>query len=157
EGEPIEVTQDPRAKYNLAFSPDGSRIAYTVWSEDHWYTYTVSTRGGKPELFLQNAAGLTWLDEKQLLFSRVKAGVQMGILTGALDKGDLREIYLPANERGMAHCAYSSPDLKWALVEEMDPEWKPCRLIPMTGGSLGSQVGPPGGCTSAAWSPDGAW
>ena len=29
-GEPVQVTHDPRPKYGLAFSPDGSRIAYTV-------------------------------------------------------------------------------------------------------------------------------
>ena len=30
-GEPVQVTHDPRPKYGLAFSPDGSRIVYTVW------------------------------------------------------------------------------------------------------------------------------
>ena len=29
-GEPVQLTHDPRPKYGLAFSPDGSRIAYTV-------------------------------------------------------------------------------------------------------------------------------
>src|SRR5262245_26341733 len=33
-----------------------------------------------------------------------------------------------------------------------------CRLVPMGGGSLGQQIGPPGGqCMFAAWSPDGTW
>ncbi len=30
DGEARRVTNDPRIKYNLAFSPDGSQIAYTV-------------------------------------------------------------------------------------------------------------------------------
>ncbi len=29
DGEPIQVTHDPRPKYGIAFSPDGARIAYT--------------------------------------------------------------------------------------------------------------------------------
>ena len=57
----------------------------------------------------------------------------------------------------MAHYSYPSPDRKWALVVEMDPQWHPCRLVPFSGGSLGKQVGPSGACTSAAWSPDGNW
>ena len=57
----------------------------------------------------------------------------------------------------MAHYSFPSPDRKWALVVEMDPDWLPCRLIPLAGGSPGRQVGPPGACTSAAWSPDGTW
>ena len=30
DGEARRLTDDPRVKYNLAFSPDGSQIAYTV-------------------------------------------------------------------------------------------------------------------------------
>ena len=30
-GEPVQVTHDPRPKYDIAFSPDGARIAYTVF------------------------------------------------------------------------------------------------------------------------------
>src|SRR5262249_53171718 len=29
-GEPIQVTHDPHQKYGVSFSPDGSRIAYTI-------------------------------------------------------------------------------------------------------------------------------
>jgi WD40 repeat protein len=32
-----------------------------------------------------------------------------------------------------------------------------CRLAPLDGSSAGQQVGPPGSCTFAAWSPDGEW
>jgi len=40
----------------------------------------------------------------------------------------------------------------------MDGGWRPCRVAPFDGSSLGKQVGPtPSQCTSAAWSPDGAW
>jgi len=46
------------------------------------------------------------------------------------------------------------------LLVEMDQDhlWLPCRLVPRDGASTGRQVGPPrGGCTFAAWSPDGKW
>ena len=154
-GEPIQVTHDPRLKYNLAFSPDGSQIAYTVI--DAWDTYTVSSLGGDSRLFLPNASGLSWLDKHRLLFSEIKTGIHMGIVTAREDRSEHREIYFPAKERGMAHYSYLSPDAKWVLVAEMDPQWHPCRLIPFSGDSPGRLVGPPGACMSAAWSPDGAW
>ncbi len=155
DGEPVQLTHDPRLKYNLAFSPDGSRIAYTVM--DTWETYTVSSLGGESKLFLPNASGLSWLDQHRLLYSEIKTGVHMGIVTAAEDRSEHREIYFPAEERGMAHYSYPSPDRKWVLVAEMNPQWHPCRLIPFSGDSVGRLVGPPGVCTSAAWSPDGDW
>jgi DNA-binding winged helix-turn-helix (wHTH) protein/Tol biopolymer transport system component len=154
-GEPVQLTHDPRQKYNLAFSPDGSRIAYTVM-EKGWHTYTVSTLGGDSKLFLPNAAGLSWLDPHHLLFSEFKTGVHLGIVTAGEDRSEHREIYFPAEERMMAHYSYRSPDQKWVLLAEMNPQWQPCRLVPFSGGP-GRQVGPPGACTSTAWSPDGNW
>jgi Tol biopolymer transport system component len=154
-GEPVQVTHDPRLKYKLAFSPDGSQIAYTV--ADSWDTYTVSSLGGDSRLFLPNASGLSWLGEHRLLFSEINTGVHMGIVTAREDRSEHREIYFPSEQRGMAHYSYPSPDTRWVLVAEMDPQWHPCRLIPFSGDSRGRLVGPPGACTSAAWSPDGAW
>jgi len=157
-GEPVQLTHDPRLKYNLAFSPDGSRIAYTVLEDQlGWNTYTISSLGGDPRLLLPNAGGLTWLDDRRLLFSETKRVPHMGIVTATENRSEHREIYFPTHERAMAHYSYASPDRKWALVVEMDPDWLPCRLVPLAGSSPGRQVGPPGSCTSAAWSPDGGW
>ena len=157
-GEPIRVTHDPRPKYNIAFSPDGSRIAYSVFpaASKLFDTYTVSTFGGDSQRFLPNSAGLSWLDERHLLFSQIKTGIHMGIVTANADRSSLREVYFPSLERGMAHYSYLSPDRKWILLQEMNPAWRPCRLVPFSGGSEGREVGPPGAtCTAAAWSPDG--
>ncbi|HZQ55926.1 MAG TPA: winged helix-turn-helix domain-containing protein [Bryobacteraceae bacterium] len=158
-GEPVQVTNDPRLKYNVAFSPDGSRIAYTVFEAGAaaWNTYTVSSLGGAPQLLLSNAAGLTWLDEDRLLFSAVKKGIHMGIVTASENRSDYHSVYFSPRNRAMAHYSFASPDRKWALVAEMDPDWQVCRLVPLDGSSEGSQVGPPGPCTAAAWSPDSRW
>ena len=155
-GEPVQVTHDPRPKYDIAFSPDNSQIAYTAMG--HLFeTYTVSSLGGDSQLMFPNAAGLSWLDDRHLLFSQIKTGVHMGVVTSSADRSGLREIYYPARERGMAHYSYLSPDKKWVLLAEMDPQWHRCRVVPFAGGSPGRQVGPDGACTSAAWSPDGKW
>jgi DNA-binding winged helix-turn-helix (wHTH) protein/Tol biopolymer transport system component len=159
DGEAVQLTRDPRWKYGLAFSPDGSRIAYTVSERgpSGWKTFTVPTLGGEPSLLLANASGVTWLDQRRLLFSEIIAGEHMGVVTATANRSDYRKIYFPQNERGMVHVSYASPDRRWALALEMDPEWHPCRLIPLDGSSPGYQVGPRGKCTSAAWSPDGKW
>ena len=161
DGDPVQVTHDPRQKYGIAFSPDGARIAYSVIPSgpNLFQTYTVSPLGGDSELLLQNSAGLTWLDNGRVMFSQIRgAGVHMGIVTSKTDGSDLREVYLPAHDRGMAHYSYLSPDGKWVLMVEMISSWKPCRVVPFAGGSLGRQVGPPDApCEAAAWSPDGKW
>ncbi|HUA18488.1 MAG TPA: hypothetical protein VMB25_07065, partial [Bryobacteraceae bacterium] len=161
DGEPVQVTHDPRLKYGIAFSPDGARIAYTVTPRppNLFQTYTVSALGGDSELLLQNAAGLTWLDNSRVLFSQINGpGVHMGIVTSRTDGSDQRVIYFPALDRGMAHYSYLSPDRKSVLLAEMNPAWQPCRVVPFSGHSLGRPVGPPGApCLSAAWSPDGKW
>ena len=84
----------------------------------------------------------------------------MGIVTATESRSDRREIYFPANESGMAHYSYASPDNRSVLIVEMDQTHafhQPCRLVPFDGSSAGRQVGPRGTCTSAAWSPDGKW
>lgn len=160
-GEAKRLTDDPRLKYNLAFSPDGSQIAYTVLDRGSWATYTVPVLGGGPKLLLNNAAGLTWLDGQQLLFSEIRSGVHMGIVTGTVARDDFRVLYFPSHERAMAHYSYASPDRKSALVVEMNGngrgEWGPCRLISLDGRFATRSIGPEGACTSAGWSPDGTW
>ena len=158
-GEAKRVSDDGRLKYNVAFSLDGDEIAYTVLAPPNWETYRVSVLGGDSQLLLKNAAGLSWLDRKQLLYSEVRSGVHMGVVTGTLTHGDFRALYFPTHERAMAHFSYASPDRESALVVEMTGQggWGPCRLISLNGRSAVRQIGPEGGCTSAGWSPDGSW
>jgi DNA-binding winged helix-turn-helix (wHTH) protein len=159
DGEPRRLTNDGRLKYGLAFSPDGSEIAYSVLEPPTFSTYTVSIFGGESHLLLRNAAGLNWLDSHRLLFSQIRSGIHLGVVTATEARADFREIYYPAHERGMAHYSYPSPNRKWALVVEMDGngEWAPCRLVSIDGGSPARSIGPSVSCTSAGWSPDGTW
>jgi DNA-binding winged helix-turn-helix (wHTH) protein/Tol biopolymer transport system component len=158
-GEARMLTNDPRPKYGLAYSPDGSQIAYTVMAESVFATYAISVLGGNPHLLLNNAAGLTWLDPEHWLFSRFRSGLHLGIVTSGVTGDHLREVYYPPHERAMAHYSYASPDRRSALVVEMDGqgEFTLCRLISLEGDAQARPVGPKGECTSAGWSPDGAW
>src|SRR5258705_1802751 len=152
DGEPVQLTHDSRQKYGPTFSPDGSRILYTVPA---WATYTVSPLGGEPALFLNNASCVTWLDRRSILFSEANPprSTHMRVVTAYEDRSDLRSIYFPNDVRGMVHLSYPSPDRAWALVLEMNPVWQPCRVVPLDGASAGRRVGPTGKCTAAAWLP----
>ncbi len=157
EGDPVELTHDAKIKMSPVFSPDGSRIAYTV----PWDTWIVPVLGGEPRLMLPNASGLTWIDRQRALFSEIKKGIHMAIVTASESRGEARDIYVPPREDGMAHRSYLSPDGKSVLLAEMDEKggWLPCRLVPFDARQpTGRPVGPPqASCTSAAWSLDGHW
>jgi DNA-binding winged helix-turn-helix (wHTH) protein/Tol biopolymer transport system component len=158
DGQPVQLTHDLLHKMSPVFSPDGSRIAYTIGAK--WDTWEVPTMGGEPRLMLANASGLTWKDEHHVLFSEIKTGRHMGLVAATDIRADEHDIYLPQDEAGMAHRSALSPDRRWLLVAEMDSVhgWLPCRLLPADGSTSGKSVGPPGShCTSATWSPDGRW
>jgi serine/threonine protein kinase/Tol biopolymer transport system component len=159
DGEPVELTHDSRMKLSPIFSPDGSRIAYgTV---DPFDTWEVPVLGGQPRLMLPNSSSLTWIDGgKRLLFSEIKEGIHMVVVTANEGRGDSKPLYAPPSNRGMAHHSYLSPDGHSLLIVEMDyrGSFLPCQVIPWQGSAKPLVVGPPGGaCTSAAWSPDGKW
>jgi eukaryotic-like serine/threonine-protein kinase len=158
-GEPVQLTHDDSHKMSPVFSPDGSRIAYSVGGP--WDTWVVPVLGGEPRLWLPNASGLGWIGKSKLLFSEIKNGVlHMAIVTSDESRAGSRDLFVPRHERGMAHRSYPSPDGKRMLLVEMNERgvMDRCRLLPLDGSSAGQQIGPPNGqCTFAAWSPDGDW
>jgi serine/threonine protein kinase len=158
-GEPVQLTHDSKTKVGLSFSPDNSRIAYSI--AEPWDTWEVPVLGGEPHLMLPNASSLTWIEGgRRLLFSEIKEGLHMAVVTTNDDRANSRDVYVPAGKRSMAHHSYLSPDGRWVLVVEMDSrsEIIPCRIVPFQGTSDVRVVGPPAGaCLSGAWSPDGKW
>ena len=157
DGEPTQLTHDDSLKMDPVFSPDGSRVAYSI-PGGSWDTWVVPVLGGAPKQWLPNASGLSWTPDKRLLFSEIKSGLHMVLVTSNESRSDVREVYVPPRERGMAHRSYLSPNGKWVLLAEMENNgWLQCRIVPFDGSSAGVRVGPKGGCTVGAWSPDGKY
>ena len=158
DGEPVALTNDNLPKMGPVFSPDGSRIAYTVNDGNSWDTWDVPALRGEPRRWLRNASGLTWIGTGDLMFSEIKTGAHMAIVRARESRAESRDLYVPPQVTGMAHRSYASPDGKWVLVVEMrEGVWVPCRLLPIDGGNSQS-VGPSKArCTNAAWAPDGRW
>jgi Tol biopolymer transport system component len=156
QGDPVQLTRDGRYKISPAFSLDGSRIAYGTLFPG-WDTWVVPVLGGEPRLWLPNSSGLVWTDPRRVLFSEIRTSPHMAVVSSTESRTEARDVYVPADQRGMAHRSYLSPNGKWVLLVEMIRNWLPCRLVPFDASSMGHPVGPPGGCTYAAWSPDGNW
>lgn len=161
DGDPVQLTNTAFRKQTLSFSPDGASVYFTeVQGPFAWNTYEVPTLGARePKLFMTNATGLSWIGKDRLLFSTIKQGIHMGLMTSNTSRTDARDVYVPADQlHGMVHRSALSPDGKWVLLSEMDfAWWGRCRVVPMDGSSTGTLVGPEGSCTWAQWSPDGQW
>jgi serine/threonine protein kinase len=159
-GEPVQLTHDSiKAVLSPSFSPDSARIAYGVAVP--FDTWEVPVLGGEPHILLPNASSLTWIEGgNRLLFSEIKTGLHMVLVTTDQGRGDSRDVYVPTGGRSMAHHSYLSPDGRWVIVVEMgsQSEILPCRVVPFDGTNQIKLVGPPNGpCLSGAWSPDGKW
>lgn len=159
-GQAKQLTHDDLLKDSPSFTPDGTEIIYTgVSPRFGWNTYVVPALGGEPQLLMPNASGTTFVGEHHLLFSEIKSGAHMAVVTADLSRGHERDVYVPPTLRGMAHRSALSPDGRNVLLAEMDNNgWEPCRLVPFSGSNAGRRVGPVrGACTDVAWSPNGQW
>ena len=155
DGDPVRLTNDGTLKLAPAFSPDGSKIAYSTYGK--WQTMIVPVLGGSAQAFLSNATGLTWIDSQHVMFSEVKQGWHFAVVTSSESRADERDIYVPPKETDMAHYSWISPDHQWVLIAEMKVGgWYPCRLVAFAEPPNARLVGPQeGDCPAAGWSPDG--
>jgi len=158
-GDAVQLTHDPLRKLGPTFSPDGSRIAYGTVGP--WDTWEVPVLGRQPNVLLRNASSLTWIDNgKHLLFSEIKQGLHMALVTTDQARGQSRDVYVPAGERSMVHHSYLSPDGRWVLMVVMDNQGRlsPCQVVRFDGSAGARAVGPANAtCIAGAWSPDGKW
>jgi eukaryotic-like serine/threonine-protein kinase len=157
DGQPVQLTNDSKEKLRPVFSPDGSRIAYGTHGWDEW---EVPVLGGEPRLLMPNATSLTWIGNgSQLLFSEIKEGLHLVLVTTDEGRGHSRDVYAPPGERSMVHHSFLSPDGKNVLIVEMDTHGQllPCRVVPFQGPGEPQVVGPKGTCIAGAWSPNGKW
>ena len=162
DGDYLRLTNASGLLFAPAFTPDGSHVTYTVVDKrgESWDTWSVPVTGGEAARLLPNASGLTYIGPHEVLFSRFRTGIHLGLVTATDTGANSRDVYWPDHERAMAHFSYLSPDHRSVLVVEMNGlgNFQQCRLVPFTGGSTGHPVGPSrGACIAAAWAPDGQW
>lgn len=121
DGQPVQLTHDSTLKLRPIFSPDSSRIVYgTVFP---WDILEVPVLGGEPHILLPNASSLTWIESgRRVLFSEIKEGLHMAVVTSDEGRGHKRDVYVPPGERSMAHHSFLSPTgngcllLRWIVV-----------------------------------------
>src|SRR6266852_4735344 len=92
DGQPVQLNRDATQKLRPTFSPDGSRVAYgTAAPFDTW---EVPVLGGGRHVLLPNSSSLTWFEAgKRLLFSEIKEGLHMPVVTTDEGRGHGRDIY----------------------------------------------------------------
>jgi serine/threonine protein kinase len=167
-GDPVQLTKDGLPnKFAPRFSPDGTRIAYSVLDGSGWSTWVVPVIGGQePRRLLPGTEGLTWITElgkdgtleARVLFSYLTGkGITLAVASATESRSDERLVFV--EDGVMDHFSYLSPNRQNLLLAEMGFNgWQPCRVAPFDGSSKGRKVGPqPSQCTGAAWSPNGQW
>ena len=100
DGEPSQLTHDQTQKMGpLAFSPDGSRIAYTT--NGTTAGWSVPVLGGEPTRLMANAGALSWIDQaaqssRRVLFSALTGeGIHLGVFTATETRADERRTSRP--------------------------------------------------------------
>jgi len=164
DGPPQQLTHTPGVKDMPAFSPDGSRVAYTVFNGAwRWDTWVVPIVGGAPRLMMRNANSLTWTPDGRVIFSEFRQGIQLAIVMSDESGGNRQEVWVPLPHQ-MAHYSDVSPDGERVVIGYMGvgPYWvvsDACFERPIDGGDEDVRmIGGEHGCELIPrYSPDGEW
>jgi Tol biopolymer transport system component len=119
DGQPRQLTRTAGLKAWPAFSPDGSRIAFTVTgAEWKWDTWALPVVGGEPQLLRRNAAALQWIPDGRVLFSEFRRGAQLAVVVSGETRSEEHDIHVPPGN-AMAHFSDLSPDGRSVAIGEM--------------------------------------
>ena len=98
DGEPVQLTHDGLPKMAPAFSPDGSRVAFTATDRSFgWNTWVVPVLGGESKELLPNAAALTWVDQATRDVFGDQDGGSHGHCYRRESRAEERDVYLPSS------------------------------------------------------------
>ena len=165
-GDPVQVTHDSGfgKEGPVAFSPDGSRIAFTDGNSGG-DTWTAPVLGGEPTRLVARSSALSWIEpvpgQRRVMFSAIPG---MASIWGYSNprraaRNCARSTCRPARTgwrtgpffRPTTAACWSS---KWIWTVGSLAAW----FLSTAAHDSGTRVGPqPAQCTDAAWSPDGKW
>ena len=131
-GAALRLTNDERQYSHLAFSPDNTRILFTVTDDAGPNVYEIPTLGGEPRL-LQRGASRGCMSPDGLWFASVPHDA-VGIRIAARGGAGFRTL---ASEMVDVACMTWSPDSRSVLVHarrgpDLEPDWW---IVPTNGAS----------------------
>jgi len=142
DGEPVALTHDEDRKLQTEFSPNGSRVAYTVINQNgSWDTWTAPVSWERPAVVVTEGerADVAWRGPTCVFGDQDRPAHGYRRCVGESHR--TREIYDPPTMRGMAHLSRLSPNGKWVALTEMGAlGWLPCRAVPADGSSRGRVI-----------------
>jgi TolB protein len=145
---------------DVHWSPDGSKLAFRVWTNENYQLYVMNADGTAPTNLTgsMGVSELAWSpDGAMLAFTSFQKGNDFDVFVVNADGTGLR----PVVESSLGeHRPQWSPDgtriafERWPL-RDSDPGTPDIYIVDLAGGEAVPLVTSPGWDTSVAWSPDG--
>jgi Tol biopolymer transport system component len=152
-GEALRQLTEGTGEHNPAWSPDGSRIAFTRRQG----VYIISQIGGAEQQISDTGTHVGWTQDSKSLLIRALTGPQkpFGIFQVSLETRTRRQITQPT--RGIGDTVFSvSPDGKTlAFARYGIPGVGDIFVVPISGGEPRRLTNWSAGGMSVAWTPDG--
>ncbi|MFQ5649363.1 MAG: hypothetical protein ACE5IY_05430 [bacterium] len=155
DGEPIPVTRDAGAKSSPAWSPDGSRIAYSkALYITQFFHYLLESGEVVAVGRLQSEIGSSKFDlspdQSKIVY---RSNLRGGLRVADIEQGN--EFLLTPETEGATLPAWS-PQGNWIVYQGLNPETsrRTLWIIPATGGTAREVTTPEEDYWDPAWSPD---